>query len=243
MGLHKGFALWPIAPFGAESDDGGDGGTVVVPNQEGIAAQSNPPAGGSVGKPAQATLEDGDDDGDFKDLTPRELRRIARDLAEKAKSIESERDSFKAKVDEQERKTRTNEENLQKDLELERQSNASLRATNARLAILGAIRDDSRYEWHDAEMVAQQLNPEIVRVSENGSVEGLRKELDRIAKEHEFLLKRSAGSKGRQQDTGRQPNGPTGFQPGQGGANNNGVGGPDIKELAKSYPALVSRVV
>lgn len=241
MGFHKGFALWPIAPFGAENDGDGTGPAVAASDAGVAAAQGDSqsgPAGGSVSQGETAPDDDGDD---FKDLSPRELRRIAKDLADKAKSIESERDSFKAKVDEQERKTRSHEENLQKDLEAERNLNSMLKATNARLAILGAIRDDNRYQWHDAEMVAQQLNSDIVKVSEAGTVEGLRKELDRIAKEHTFLLKQSAGGKGGQGLA--KPNGPTGFQPGQGGANNSGVGGPDIKELAKSYPALVSRVV
>ena len=235
--------LTGLAPFGAETDEG-DNGDIAADNAGNVAAQSNPTAVPAAAKADVDSSSDGDDGDDYKDLTPRELRRIARDLASKAKSIESERDSFKTKVEEQERKTRSHEENLQKDLETERSVNASLRATNAKLAILGAIRDDARYEWHDPEMVAQQLNSEVVKVSEGGMVEGLKKELDRVAKDHEFLLKKkAANTQGRQQNNvGQQSNGPTGFQPGQGGANNSGTGQPDLKELAKSYPALASRV-
>lgn len=237
---------WATVPFGAETDEGvtdeGNGnpaGSVATqPNQSpGTPGTPNGATGGAKGEGSSAPASDDDDEDEYKDLTPRELRRLARDLANKAKSIESERDSFKTKVDEQERKTRTNEENLQKDLEAERSMNATLRATNAKLAILGAIRDDSRYEWHDPEMVAQQLNSEVVKVSEDGKVENLKKELDRIAKDHEFLLKKKANQPARQPNNG----GPTGFQPGQGGANNGGSGQPDLKELAKSYPALMNR--
>ena len=243
MKRNKAFALWPIAPFGAETDEGGTG--EASGDSAGIvASQSDSGSVGSSKGAESSTVSKGDseDDDEYKDLTPRELRRIARDLANKAKTIESERDTFKTKVEEEERKTRSKEENLQKDLETERSVNSALRAANARLAILGAIRDDSRYEWHDPEMVAQQLNPEVVKVDEDGRVENLKKELDRVAKDHEFLLKKkaaTANSQGRQQNSG---NGPTGFQPGQGGANNGGTGQPDLKELAKSYPALAGRV-
>ena len=248
MKQHKAFTLLTVAPFGAETDEG-DNGATVGDSAGSVATQSNSgsgAAGASTASPAVTQAKgardsgDSEDDDEYKDLTPRELRRIARDLANKAKTIESERDSFKTKVDEQERKTRTNEENLQKDLEAERSANAALRAINAKLAILGAIRDDSRYEWHDPEMVAQQLNPDVVKVDADGRVENLKKELDRVAKDHEFLLKKksAANTQGKQPNSG---NGPTGFQPGQGGANNNGAGQPDLKELAKSYPALAGR--
>lgn len=236
MGFDIAEAPMPLVPFGAE-DDGDSSGADQGAATENAVSQGNPAASASAPSGKRAAEDDGDDD-EYKDLTPRELRRIAKDLAARAKNIETERDTFKTKVEEQERKTRSHEENLQKDLETERSVNAQLRAVNAKLAILGAIRDDMRYEWHDPEMVAQQLNSDIVKVDENGSVEGLKKELDRIAKDHEFLLKKkTAGSQGKQQNT----NGPTGFQPGQGGANNNGAGQPDLKELAKHYPALASR--
>ena len=211
-----------LVPFGAEAEEAANQIVEDAPNN--TVQQPNSPS--NAGKKNAADTEDDDDD-DFKDLTPRELRRIARDLANKAKTIESERDSFKTKVDEQERKTRTNEENLQKDLEAARNLNSALMATNAKLAILGAIRDDARYEWHDPEMVAQQLNSDVVKVSESGMVEGLKKELDRVAKDHDFLLKKkNSNTQGKQQNS----SGPTGFQPGQGGANNNGSGQPDIKK-------------
>lgn len=247
MKIQQAMTEWRMVPFGAESEgdssDEGNGnptGSVgTQPDQPSVSVTgSGGGTGGATGKSAPAAATDDDDEDEYKDLTPRELRRLARDLANKAKNIESERDSFKTKVDEQERKTRTNEENLQKDLEAERSVNATLRATNARLAILGAIRDDVRYEWHDPEMVAQQLNSDVVKVSEDGRVDNLKKELDRIAKDHEFLLKKKANQPGRQPNNG----GPTGFQPGQGGANNSGSGQPDLRELAKSYPALAHRV-
>ena len=236
-----------LAPFGAESDEGnvddsnGEvAGSVAPQSNQGSGSSGANAQSGAKGKGFVESQDDSGDDDEYKDLTPRELRRIAKDLAAKAKTIESERDSFKTKVDEQERKTRTHEENLQKDLEAERSANAALRAINARLAILGAIRDDARYEWHDPEMVAQQLNSDVVQVGEDGKVENLKKELDRIAKDHEFLLKKK--NAGRQPNSsGQQPNGPTGFQPGQGGANNQGSGQPDLKELAKHYPALAGR--
>lgn len=224
-----------VAPYGAEDGDSGDLGVPAPPTPP---APSTPPQGDQSGTgttPSDAgNSDDNEEDDEFNGYSTKELRRIARDLAATKKSAEKDRDSYKTKVDEQERAKRTAEENLKQDLATERETNKVLRATNARLAIVSAIISDGRYEWHDPQMVAQQLNPDIVKVSDDGKVEGLRKELDRVSKEHAFLLKTN-------QTQGGSKTGPTGFQPGQGGASSGGTG-TDIKELAKSYPALASRL-
>lgn len=187
-------------------------------------------------EPKVESKEDNDkkepeDDDEFSGYSTKELKRIARDLLSGKKTIEKERDKYKAKIDEDERKSRTDAENLTKDLETERETNRVLRATNAKLVITQAIISDNRYQWHNPEIVAQQLNSEIVKVSDDGTVEGIRKELDRIAKEHSYLLKKTESK-----------NPPTGFQPGTMGGSQSGSGQPDVKELAKLYPALASRL-
>ena len=232
---------WPLhTPFGAEPNDGdnndgsgdGQGNSGQSNTQDNQGNSSSGGTQGQSGAKGNSSSTDDEDD-EYKGLTPGELRRLARDLTNKAKTAEKERDSFKTKVDEEERKTRTKEENLERDVAERDSTIANLRATNAKLAIVSAILKDSRYEWNDVEIVAQQLNSEVVKVNDGGAVEGLKKELERVAKEHAFLLK----AKGTQQN-----NGPTGFQPGQGGGTSGTPGQPDVKELTKHYPALANRL-
>jgi hypothetical protein len=242
------FTQMPIAPFGGEDKTGGSdvgnsgtqGNTGDNPNPQG--SQGNQPAsqaGGGGGKGTSSPPADDDnDDDEYKDFTPKELRRLARDLATRAKTAEQERDTVRGTLTEHERAKLDKQERLEADLTDERKVVETLRATNAKLAITNAIIMDTRYSWHDPEMVAQQLNPDVVKVADDGKVEGIANELKRVAKDHEFLLKKETkpGPPGQQ-----QPSGPTGFQPGQGGATQGDSISADQKVLLEHYPALASR--
>ena len=252
MNFNKSFLLWPIVPFGAEDPIEGNEGSGT--NQGNSGPQSNNPGGQansgsgttSSGKGAGSSVASADEDDDeYKDYSPKELRRILREISSRAKTAESERDSFKGKIDEAEREKLTKEQALEKDVQERDVTISTLRATNARLAIINAINADTRFEWHNAEVVAQQLDSKIVKVSDDGRVEGLAKELPRIAKDHDYLLKSRSAQK--------QPNnngpagsssfsGSTGVQPGQGGAAQGGSTKATIQELAENYPALAARM-
>ena len=72
----------------------------------------------------------------------------------------------------------------------------------------------------------------------------MKAQLTKVAKDHPFLLKKDNTNQGSGQQnngTGSGTSGPTGFQPGQGGASNGG-GEIDRKKLAEEYPALASRI-
>lgn len=236
------FTLWPIVPFGSDENDGSNSGDNGSKGNSGQQSnnQGNQGNSQSDNKSGQKSQDADDDDADdeYKDYTPKELRRLAKDLNKKAKDAEIERDSFKTKVDEEDRKKRTVEENLKTDLDNANARISTLESVNAKLAITNAILNETKYSWNDVEIVAAQLNSQIVKVNEDGSVEGIKKELDRVAKDQSFLLK--SRNQGQQQNSGQQQG--TGFQPGQGGANNGGSGNPDPKELAKNYPALAGRI-
>lgn len=227
------------APFGADADND--------PPDQGSQQQQNPPAGqgdppgagggggsGNAGgqKPPDKKDDSDDDEDPYKGLTPTELKKALSDAEKGKKDAEKDRDTYKGKVDEAERATKSKEDNLQADLDKEKETNKSLRATNARLAIVMGILMETKYRWHNPEIVAQQLDPKAVKVSDDGKVEGLTKELARIAKDHAYLLVTN-------QQGGHQ--GPTGFQPGQGGANQGGGKKPTAAELVKTYPAMASR--
>lgn len=240
------FTLWPIPPFGGEDGDGDGGasgdasqgnsgdGTKSSVTQEDSGQQDN---AGSTDGDGNDDADDDDDD-EFKGLSAAELRSIARENATKAKNAESARRKAQAKIDAEERKKNDDATNAKKDLETERETVSTIRATMTKQAITGAIRDDTRFTWNDVEIVAGLLDPEKVKVSDEGKVEGLKSELTRVSKDHPFLLKTQGG----QQNSGTG-NGPTGFQPGQGGAGNSGSSQEqDRKALAENYPALAMRI-
>lgn len=209
-------------PFGAEDQE---------PKEEPKISAGGP---GGEDPPKDDKQDEDSEDGDdpYAGMSAKELKRVIEESNKSRKDLETERDSFKSKIDEQERKQRTKEENLENDLRARDSVIETLRATNAKLAIISAIISDQKYSWHNPEVVAQQLDSKVVKVSDDGKVDGLKQELARVAKEHDYLLikKGNSGSGGGQ--------GSTGIQPGQGGADSK----KSAAELAKNYPALLGRI-
>lgn len=231
MTFNENLEMWPILPFGGDS-------------QEGDSAESNePPADNKTNQTVtQSNSEESssEDDDPYAGLSSRELRRLLRDTEMSKSSTEAAKAELEKKIKEAEDAQLSKEQKLEKDVAERDSVISTLRATNAKLAIINAINEDSRYQWHNPEVVAQQLSSAVVKVTDDGKVEGIAKELARIAKDHDYLLK----TKGTQQNNGQQQksdNQPTGFQPGQGGANQGGTL-TNTTELAKNYPALANRI-
>lgn len=227
--------LWPITPFGFEDgDEAGD--------QQNDQQQSN--SGEPQGSSGQRSSDDDDDYDEYKGLSARELRRLIREKEERAKTAEQERDAAKNRLTEEERKKLAKEERLELESREKDSTIETLRATVAKQAIINGILSDRRYEWHNPEIVAQQLNSEVVKVSDDGKVENLGKELKRIANDEslKFLLaKDNTKQQQQQQNSGQQQ--ASGLQPGQGGANGNGADvSPNIQQLAEIMPALRNRM-
>lgn len=233
-------------PYGGDNDDGSSGqGTGNTSGNSGQQSndqgnQGNSGQGNESGSGAtRGAKTSGNDDDPYDGLSAKELKRLLADAEDKSKTFETERDSYKTKVDEQERSQRTREENLDTDLKNARAENDSLKGVNARLAITNEILKDKTHSWHNVDMVAAQLNSDVVKVGDDGKVSNLAKELKRIATDHPYLL---ANNQQQQQNTNQgfqQQSGPTGFQPGQGGAKE----GSNAQELAKKFPALASRII
>lgn len=245
--------IWSVLPFGFDPDppaqNGGDGanGNDGANNQEQQQNSGQQQSGAQSGA-SNNDDDDDDDDDELEGLSAKELRRIARDNAKKAKTAERERDSAKNQLTEEERKKLT--EDQQKDLRITELSdeNASLRASLNQQALLNAIQSDRRFEWHKPEIVAQQLDSSVVKVGSDGKVEGLARELKRIANDEslKFLLAKDNTKQNQQQNGNQQQqnNGgqQTGLQPGQGGANQGGSMPPNATELAELMPALRGRI-
>jgi hypothetical protein len=235
MTFNEKLNLWPILPFGGESQesDSSESNEMPVDNST---SKTNPVV-------AQGNSEDNssDEDDPYAGLSSKELRRLLRDTETSKSSTEAAKAELEKKIKDAEDAQLSKEQKLEKDVTERDSVIATLRAANAKLAIINAINEDSRYQWHNPEVVAQQLSSAVVKVSDEGKVEGIAKELARIAKDHDYLLK----TKGTQQNSNGQQKsddqGPTGFQPGQGGANQGGTL-TNTTELAKNYPALANRI-
>ena len=235
MTFNKEFALWPILPFGGENQESDSDGNNESNTDN--SSQSN----NLVGQRNSENNSSDDEDDPYSGLSAKELRRILRDTEMSKGSIEAAKAELEKKIKDAEDAQLSKEQKLEKDVTERDSIINTLRATNAKLAIINAINEDSRFQWFNSEVVAQQLNPTVVKVSDDGKVEGIAKELARIAKDHDYLLK----NKGTQQNNNGQQKsddqGPTGFQPGQGGANQGGTL-TNATELAKNYPALANRI-
>jgi hypothetical protein len=238
MNSTKEFILWPIPVFGFEDgDDANDGDNNDDANDQQQEQDSS-----------DDDSEDDAEDDDLEGLSAKELRRIAADREKARKAAEAKATKAAKDAAAKEREKLNADQKKDFDLNQANETIAKLTATNTKLALLGAIRDDSRFEWHNPEIVAQQLNSEIVKVDSEGRVEGLANELKRVSKDHAYLLKK----KGQQQDSGnnngnnnnnqQQNNQQSGLQPGQGGANQGGSMPPQQAELVELMPALRSRM-
>ncbi|QGJ90051.1 head scaffolding protein [Mycobacterium phage Indlulamithi] len=243
------FALWPIPPYGFEDGDGSgnEGGDGTGDQNNGGDSNSGQQQQNSGQQ--QNNNNDDDDDDPYKGLSAKELKRRLKDEENARKSAEGERDSAKQTLTQKEREKMDENDRLKAEKQDDANTIAELRATNAKLLILGAIRDDSRFEWHNPEIVAQQFNSDEVKVDpKTGKIEGIAKALARVAKDHEYLLKsqKKNDSKDQQRNNSQQQqnNGQshTGFQPGQGGASQGGNVNADDAKLAELMPALRSRL-
>lgn len=242
MSFESNFALWPILPFGADDGDENNG------DQNNAGGENNANSGqqqqNSQNDGKQQHQTDDEDDDPYAGLSSKELKRL---LAQSDKDKTTNANAAKTlqdKIDAENRKKNDDVTNLTQDLDKERGTNETLRAALAKQAILNGIVNDKRFEWKNIEIVAQQLDPSVVKVFDDGKVEGLAKELLRISKDDnlKFLLTKSeVQQQNNNQQQQKNNNGSTGFQPGQGGANGNGVG-PNSKELAELMPALRSRL-
>ena len=247
------FHLWPIAPFGCEEDNAnqndGNGEQSnssgnIQGSQRNSGQGSSSSAGGDSG--SKATNDDDDDD-PYKGLSARELKRLLKDAEDGKTKSDTELQQLRDAQEAAARKEKSELENAQADLKKRDETISTLRSSLARQAIIGAIRDDKRFDWHNPEVVAQQFNSGEVTVDDEGKVTGLAKALTRIAKDEslKFLLaKDNTQQQDSKQNQQQQNNGPTGFQPGQGGTSSSGGNQmPDnIDELVKTMPALRSRI-
>lgn len=251
------FTLWPIPAIGfdneggaagGEGGDGGDGATGAT----GPAVTLAVPKDQKQQQESSASDDDTDDDDEeedpYKGLTPTQLKQKLKEEADKAKQAEKDKKALETEKDNEARKKRSKEENLERDVKARDATIETLRATNTRLAIVNQILNTTEYQWHNADIVAQQFNSGEVTVDpDTGKVEGLKKALKRVATDHAYLLRSAQqddGKGGGNGNTKREPYTgiPTGIKPGQGGSTGGGLQPPTNSQLIENYPALAGRI-
>jgi hypothetical protein len=243
MTLDSNSLFWTIPPFGAEEDDSQDSGKAGQQQNNQSNNQGGQANSDATGNGKSSDNSDDDDD-PYKGLSTKELKRLLADTENAKGTAESERTKLQTQIDENERKKRSDNENLTNDLTNEKSTSEALRKELKHQTLINGILMDQRFTWHDVDAVIAKL-PSSVSVSDEGKIEGLQKALTGVAKDNGYLVRAQEGQQDNQQQNNQQKNnnnGPTGFQPGQGGANNGGSMPPNVTELAKDYPALANRM-
>jgi hypothetical protein len=197
-----------------------------------------------------ASSSETEDDDEYEGLTAKELKRLLSETTSGKKSLDSELATIKGKLDERERKERTDLENYKADVEKLQAENKELKDALENTAVINAILANKMYQFHDSTIVAQNLKGSELTVDvKTGRVEGIESELARVAKDMPFLVVSSVKDEGKtkdqnsgsiKQDQKNGSAGPTGFQPGQGGGSGNGIQEQRSSLLSK-YPILQNR--
>ena len=150
---------------------------------------------------------------------------------------EEELTQLRAFKDEAERKTRTETENLQKDLQQRDEVIKGLEAANKGLAVEIAFYNEREYEWHNPKRALSALDLSAVEIDKNGVVANpavLKEAIKKLATEEAWMLKANAG--------GGDPKPPlpgTGTPPANNGSNSKQKNAEaERARLAEKYPAL-----
>lgn len=145
----------------------------------------------------------------------------------RASALEAENKKFKdAQLNETQRLEQRATEAEARAKELE-ESLAQERLNNAFLA-------DKTYKWHNPEVALKLADTDLITKDDSGKVTGMKAALDKLAKEHPYLLDTSGGADGPDTSKG----GRTGVTP----SVSAGGRGADRSALEDKFPALKGRV-
>lgn len=151
------------------------------------------------------------------------------------KAAEEERDQLKAWKEEQERKGKTELENIQADLEKATKRNQELESTVQKLVLKNAFLSSKDYEWHNPERALALVDLSAVQINEDGSVKNpdvLAAAIKKLADEEPYMLKQKSED-GAGDD---KPKIPTGTKPVKPAPKSDAAA--ERKRLLSKYPAL-----
>ena len=187
----------------AENDDDDDDDGTPSPRK--LADKANRRKG-------RKAADDDDDDEDLSHISDPKERRIAELSRENARrrrelrAAQRERDEARATLEEKEAGKQSTEQKLTKDLNKANETIAALTSQLENGLLRTSIQEFEAYKWHDVNLVMRELNKKAIFVDlEEGEVEGIQKELKRIAKEKPFLVKKAEKSKDDDADDDEKP--------------------------------------
>lgn len=231
LGTADGIPFWTF--FGAEPEGGeGEGGSSGE--------------GGNAGEGSSGEGEGGNEPPEHQNNGGKDPNAEAKARRLENKRLQKELDDAKAALEEKDRKEKSDLENAQRDLQ-DREDKLSRRDQVLQKNLLEtAILKNDNWTWNDLDLVIASLSMDEITVDlDTGKVEGIEDELKRVAKEREFLVKASKKTKKEQQGgEGKPPatNGPSGYNPGQGGAGTNADKvAADRAALIRKHPGLRNR--
>jgi hypothetical protein len=217
IGFMKGVPVYRA--FGAQPDDGD-----TTSGDEGSTGDSG--EGGTDGEGTDSNDGSGTD-ANGGTVSKEEYERA---LARMKAADKNAADALK-KVKEYEDKDKSETERLSSEVEDLKKVNEGLADENKRLKFDNAFALQSKHSWQDPEIVLGIVrNHEAVSIDDDGTVSGMEKALDAIAKAKPFLLKTEEGGG----DSG--PTGPSGSSTGS--SKKNDPSKMDEDALRKKYPAL-----
>lgn len=193
-----------------------------------------------------ANKDDDDDDDDDEDLIPdprdRKIKRLSRENGRRRnheRDLEEQLESANEHIAELTSQVE-NGIKLQKRYDTLKTEHEGLLGSTKEQAIRTAISGDMTEDgkpraWYDTSMVLSLLDREGLAVDlSDGSVGGLKEQLEAIAKEKPFLLKNASGDQGNSAN-----NQPSGFAPqSSAGGNRRQVAADSERELVDMFPAL-----
>jgi hypothetical protein len=186
LGVVGGRIVWP--QMGASPDDPSDNGS--ADGGEGTDGGDNPEGEGSPkdsdkdGDADEGSKPEGNPDAKIEDLEQEKERHYRR-----RKEAENERDEYKRQLEELKGKDTPELEKVQQQVvDLETQNKAlseSLRQAHLENAFL----KDNSYTWHNPGRALKLADLSEVEIDDDGTVHGLKKALDALAKSDAYLLK------------------------------------------------------
>lgn len=230
--------VWPVLGGSQPAGEPGDGTA-----GDGGAPGTDSTGGGAEGDGSGSTgtgTEDGSSGGGPTETDPERLRAIAKAANNQAaqerhakKAAELKAAEALAKLQAIEDKDRSELEIAQRDLKTATEKVTGYEATISELRIANAFLTANKHTWQNPDSARKLADLSDVKIDDDGKVTGLDKALDKLAKEHPYLLK-------------PQGNGQGGQAPGSSGAPAGSTGsGHNAKDsraaIAARFPAATRR--
>lgn len=182
LGVVGGRPVWPM--MGASPDDPSD----EDDDKEDPDKKKDPE--GSIDDTGGSGSDKGDPQAKIAALEDEKQRHVRRRV-----EAETERDELKRRLEELEGKDQTEVEKLTKERDGLKEENTTLKTSLRDAQLNNAFLSDNTYEWHNPGRALALADLSEVEIDSDGTVHGLKKALDALAKSDSYLLKSKSDAK------------------------------------------------